>query len=89
MQGYIIRRVLATIPVMLIVALIVFVLLQLAPGDPADLLSNENTSIEDIEKLRKKMGFDRPIPVQLGIWLGDLLQGDLGQDVYSGKPALA
>ena len=86
MQGYILRRLLATIPVMLIVAVLVFVLLQIAPGDPADLLSNENTSPDDIAKIRARMGFDRPIPVQLFYWLRNLMQGDLGNSVFSNKP---
>lgn len=86
MQGYILRRILATIPVMLIVAVLVFVLLQIAPGDPADLLSNENTPEDQVEKIRARMGLDRPIPVQLFYWLRNLLQGDLGNSVFSNKP---
>ena len=86
MQGYILRRILATIPVMLIVAVLVFVLLQIAPGDPADLLSNENTPEEQVQKIRERMGLDRPIPVQLFFWLRNLLQGDLGNSVFSNKP---
>ena len=86
MQGYILRRILATIPVMLIVAVLVFVLLQVAPGDPADLLSNENTPEDQVEKIRARMGLDRPIPVQLFYWLRNLLQGDLGNSVFSNKP---
>ena len=86
MQGYILRRILATIPVMLIVAVLVFVLLQLAPGDPADLLSNENTPEDQVQKIRERMGLDRPIPVQLFYWLRNLLQGDLGNSVFSNKP---
>ena len=86
MQGYILRRILATIPVMLIVAVLVFVLLQVAPGDPADLLSNENTPEDQVEKIRARMGLDRPIPVQLFFWLRNLLQGDLGNSVFSNKP---
>ena len=86
MQGYILRRILATIPVMLIVAVLVFVLLQLAPGDPADLLSNENTPEDQVQKIRARMGLDRPIPVQLFYWLRNLLQGDLGNSVFSNKP---
>ena len=86
MQGYILRRILATIPVMLIVAVLVFVLLQIAPGDPADLLSNENTPEDQVQKIRERMGLDRPIPVQLFFWLRNLLQGDLGNSVFSNKP---
>ena len=86
MQGYILRRILATIPVMLIVAVLVFILLQIAPGDPADLLSNENTPEEQVQKIRERMGLDRPIPVQLFFWLRNLLQGDLGNSVFSNKP---
>ena len=86
MQGYILRRILATIPVMLIVAVLVFVLLQIAPGDPADLLSNENTPEDQVQKIRARMGLDRPIPVQLFYWLRNLLQGDLGNSVFSNKP---
>ena len=86
MQGYILRRILATVPVMLIVAVLVFVLLQVAPGDPADLLSNENTPEDQVQKIRERMGLDRPIPVQLFYWFRNLLQGDLGNSVFSNKP---
>jgi peptide/nickel transport system permease protein len=86
MQGYILRRTLATIPVMLVVAVFVFVLLQIAPGDPAELLSNENTPPDVIERTRQRMGLDRPIPIQLGLWLRNVLQGDLGESVFSRKP---
>jgi peptide/nickel transport system permease protein len=86
MQRYVIRRFLATIPVMFVVALFVFSLLHLAPGDPAALLLGPYALQEDVDAMRHKLGLDRPIPVQLGIWIKDLFQGDLGESLTAGVP---
>ncbi len=83
MLGFILRRVLATIPVMLVVALVVFLLLHLSPGDPAAIIAGENGTQEDIERIRATLGLDRPLVVQFVSWIGDLLQGDLGVSVYN------
>jgi peptide/nickel transport system permease protein len=76
------RRLLATIPVLLIVAVLVFLLLRLTPGDPAAILAGDAANTEQIERIRETLGLTRPIPVQFGIWFGNLLSGDLGESFY-------
>ena len=83
MTGYIIRRVLATIPVLVVVALVVFALIRFAPGDPAAIIAGQESTQEEVEGIRRQLGLDRPLPVQLGIWFRDILQGDLGQSILS------
>ena len=86
MLGYIIRRILATIPVMVLVALFVFSLLYIAPGDPAAVIAGEQASPEDVEKIRQSLGLDRPFLVRFGDWSWSLLQGDLGISMFTGLP---
>jgi peptide/nickel transport system permease protein len=81
--GFVLRRVLATIPVMLVVALVVFLLLHLSPGDPAAIIAGENATQEDIDRIRATLGLDRPLVVQFVSWIWDLLRGDLGVSVYN------
>ena len=82
---YILRRIVATIPVMGVVALLVFSLLYLAPGDPAVIIAGESASTEQLEKMRKDMGLDQPLPVQFAKWIGKVATGDLGTSLHSGK----
>jgi peptide/nickel transport system permease protein len=84
MFSYLIRRVLATIPVMAIVALFVFSLLYIAPGDPAAVIAGDQASPEDIEKIRKSLGLDRPFLLRFTEWAWSLLQGDLGTSMFTG-----
>lgn len=86
MQTYILKRLLATIPVMVVVALFVFALLHLSPGDPAAVIAGDYASPADVEKIRHKLGLDKPIHVQLGIWLWNVARGDLGTSIFSGLP---
>ena len=86
MLAYIVRRVLATIPVMAIVALFVFSLLYIAPGDPAAVIAGDQASPEDVEKIRKSLGLDRPFMVRFGEWSFRLVQGDLGTSMFTGLP---
>jgi peptide/nickel transport system permease protein len=86
MQTYIIRRILATIPVMLVVVLFVFSLLRLAPGDPAAVIAGDYAQPGDIERIRHQLGLDEPIITQLVIWLGRLAHGDLGVSIFSNLP---
>ena len=79
------RRLAATIPVLGMVALFVFLMLRMTPGDPAAVLAGDNGTPQQIEEIRETLGLDKPIPVQLGIWFGDLLQGDLGQSYFFKK----
>ena len=77
MLSYIVRRILGTIPVILLISLLVFMLVQAAPGDPADLLLSDEATAADIEDARKRWGLDQPIHVQYGKFLVAALQGDL------------
>jgi peptide/nickel transport system permease protein len=86
MYAYILGRILATIPVMVIVALFVFLLLHLSPGDPAAILAGDFATADDIARIRALLGLDQPLHVQFLNWLGGVLQGDLGQSIYSGLP---
>jgi len=88
MYAYIFRRILATIPVMLVVALFVFALLRLSPGDPAAVIAGEYASPADIARIRDKLGLDNPLHVQLGIWLWNVVRGDLGTSIFSGLPVI-
>jgi len=80
------RRLLSTLPVLLIVAVLVFFMLRLTPGDPAALLAGDAANAEQIAQIRAGLGLDRSIPVQFGIWFGHLLTGDLGQSFYYKTP---
>ena len=82
MFSFVARRVLATVPVLLIVAVLVFLLLRLTPGDPAAILAGDAANTEQIARIREGLGLDRPILAQFGIWFGNLLQGDLGESFY-------
>jgi len=88
MLGYIIRRVLAIFPVMLIVAIFVFLLLRLTPGDPAAIIAGDMATPEQLERIREAMGLNQPIHTQFITWIGRLLQGDLGTSLISGTPVL-
>jgi len=88
MKSYIIKRLLATIPVLVLIAVITFAILHLAPGDPASVLLGDQGTAEEVEELRKKMQLDRPIYVQFGTWFVQVVQGDLGKSVFSGQPVL-
>jgi peptide/nickel transport system permease protein len=84
--GLIARRVLATIPVVIVVSLIVFSLIYISPGDPAAIIAGDLATTEDIDKIRAKLGLDQPIHVQFGRWIWRLLHGDLGISIFSNLP---
>ncbi len=86
MFGYIIRRLLGAIPVMLVVALFVFLLLRLTPGDPAAIIAGDNASPEQLERIRTSLGLNEPLYVQFVTWIGHLLRGDLGVSLISNIP---
>ena len=88
MTAYILKRLLATIPVMVIVALFVFLLLHLTPGDPAAIIAGDEATPAAIESIRQKLGLDRPIWEQFGIYVANLLRGDLGTSIFSNLPVL-
>ncbi len=82
MYTFIARRLLSTIPVLLIVAVLVFLMLRLTPGDPAAILAGDAASSEQIAAIRASLGLDRSILVQFGIWASNLLQGDFGSSYF-------
>jgi peptide/nickel transport system permease protein len=86
MLAEILRRLAATIPVMAVVAIAVFALLHLTPGDPAVIIAGDYATTDDIARIRTKLGLDRPFLSQVGIWLGQVLRGDLGTSIFSGLP---
>ena len=83
---YLAKRILAVIPVLGIVAVIVFLLMHLSPGDPAALIAGDTASSADVERVRSLLGLDRPLLEQFGSWLWRLLHGDLGVSVFTGLP---
>ena len=85
-MGYILRRLLATLPVMAVVAVVVFLLIHLSPGDPAALIAGDLATVEDIEKLRTALGLDQPLWQQFALWLGRLATGDLGISIFTQVP---
>jgi len=84
--SYIVRRMLATIPVMGVVALFVFSLLYLAPGDPASIIAGDTATLDDIIRIRQKLGLDQPFYIQFGTWAWNLLHGDLGISIFTNLP---
>ena len=88
MLGYLLRRVLAAIPVMGVVALFVFLLLRLTPGDPAAILAADNATPEQLERIRISLGLNQPLYTQFFTWVGSLLRGDLGTSLSSNQPVL-
>ncbi len=83
MQAYILRRVLAAIPVIFVVLLFTFLLLRVTPGDPARIMAGPLAPEEQIQAIRESLGLDRPMIVQLGIFLKDIFQGDFGESIAS------
>jgi peptide/nickel transport system permease protein len=86
MARYLIRRLLLTIPVLLGVATLVFALIHLVPGDPAQAMLGEGATVEEVERLRGQLGLDRPLPSQYADFLGGILRGDLGTSFRYGTP---
>lgn len=86
MLGFILRRIIATIPVMAIVALFVFSLLYIAPGDPAVVIAGDQATPQDVERIRTALGLDRPFIERFGEWSWRILRGDLGTSMFTGMP---
>jgi peptide/nickel transport system permease protein len=86
MLAYITRRVIATIPVMGVVAVFVFSLLYIAPGDPAAVIAGDQASPADVERIRQTLGLDQPFLVRFGGWVWQILNGDLGTSIFSNLP---
>jgi peptide/nickel transport system permease protein len=86
MVAFVLKRLLATIPVMGVVAVVVFLILRLSPGDPAAILAGDAATPEMIAGIRANLGLDRPIVVQFGAWVWQLMHGDLGNSLLSLQP---
>lgn len=88
MRKYLIKRVLAIIPVLFVVSIVVFSLIHLTPGDPAAAILGSEATQEDITALRDKLGLNDPLPIQYVNWIIDILHGDFGTSVASNTPVL-
>jgi peptide/nickel transport system permease protein len=86
MLRFLVRRLAAVVPVLGVVAVVVFLILRLTPGDPAAVIAGNNATAEDITRIREQLGLARPLPMQFGIWMLDALRGDLGYSFYQNKP---
>src|SRR6185503_1039000 len=85
MGSFLARRLLATLPVMLIVAVLVFLMLRLTPGDPAAIIAGDNANSEQVALIRNRLGLDEPIFTQFFIWLVNILHGDFGESFFFKK----
>jgi peptide/nickel transport system permease protein len=85
MYGYLFRRLLGTIPVMLVVAVFIFLMLRLTPSDPAAVIAGDNATTEQVAQIRSQLGLDRPMVEQFFIWSGKVLRGDLGESFFFKK----
>lgn len=83
---FIVRRIVSTIPVMIFVALFVFSLLYVAPGDPAAIIAGDQATPADIERIRATLGLDQPYLIRFADWLMRVLHGDLGTSIFTGQP---
>ncbi len=86
MLAYIARRLVATIPVMAVVAITVFMLLRFTTGDPAAIIAGDNATSQDVAAIRTKLGLDRPVAQQFVIWIGSVVRGDFGESFFFKKP---
>ncbi|SCU87238.1 putative peptide transporter permease subunit: membrane component of ABC superfamily [Cupriavidus necator] len=85
-MGYLLRRLAATLPVMAVVAVVVFMLIHLSPGDPAALIAGDLATVDDIARLRGVLGLEQPLWRQFLLWLGRLATGDLGTSIFTQVP---
>ena len=86
MLQFLVRRLLAVIPVLFVVAVVVFLILRLTPGDPAAVIAGNSATLEDIANIRKQLGLDEPLLTQFGIWFKGILTGNLGHSFYFRLP---
>ena len=88
MLRFVLQRLLALIPLLLIVSALVFSLVLLIPGDPAYQLAGEDATPAEVEAIREAMGLNDPLPVRYARWLGGVVTGDLGTSLFSDQPVL-
>ena len=89
MFAYVARRIVYVIPIVISVALVCFLLVHITPGDPLVAILPADASQELANQLRVAYGFDRPLPVQFGLWLWKAVNGDLGHSIATGRPVLS
>ncbi len=89
MRAYLIQRLVALIPILLVVATVVFLLVRLTPGDPAAVILGDQASAEAVRQLRARLGLDDPLPVQYGRWVVNAVRGDLGNSLFFDRPVTA
>jgi len=87
-RRYVVRRLLLLVPVLVGVSIIIFMVLHLSPGDPAEIMLGSQATQEDLARLRAELGLTEPLPVQYLRWLGHVLQGDLGRSIWTKRPVL-
>jgi len=85
MLGYIVRRILATIPVVTVVAILAFLLLRLTTGDPAAIIAGDSATTQQVAEIRVKLGLERPLVEQFVIWVGRIVRGDFGESYFFKK----
>jgi peptide/nickel transport system permease protein len=88
MLRYVVGRILATVPVIVLVALVVFSILYLAPGDPATVIVGDRGTPEQVERVREALGLDKPFHQQFFMWASNVVQGDLGVSIFSNRPVV-
>jgi len=88
MGSYIFRRLIAAVPVLLGITIIVFLIMSLIPGDPATAILGSYATPENVEKLNRDLGLDKPILQRYFIWLGNMLTGDFGRSFSLNRPVL-
>lgn len=88
MLGYILKRLVSAVPVLLGITVIVFLIMAMIPGDPATAILGSYATPENVEKLNRDLGLDKPLVAQYFIWLGNMLQGDFGQSFALNRPVL-
>src|SRR5690606_39638762 len=86
MHRFLIRRLLLAIPILLLVSIMSFLLIHLIPGDPALAILGPEAPPDAVEAMRRRLGLDRPLPVQYAAWLGNVLRGDLGNSLVNNMP---
>jgi peptide/nickel transport system permease protein len=85
MYGYLLRRLLGTIPVLLVVAVFIFLMLRLTPSNPAAIIAGDNANAEQVAQIRSQLGLDQPMMQQFFIWSGKVLTGDFGESFFFKK----
>src|ERR671922_1820776 len=88
MKRYLARRLLLLVPVLAGVSVIIFMVLHLSPGDPAEIMLGSQATKEDLARLRAELGLDDPLHVQYARWLGHVVRGDLGRSLWMRRPVL-